>query len=121
MIIIDVVTYALLKKRITSTLSGIKDIKLDGEKTIVFTTNDGQKFNINIPTPDLIYVGPEEPPKNSEYELWVDTSDNSIAPLGGAAVLSEEIVASTAIGNIMPGKIYPAGTKLEDILRDILT
>lgn len=116
----DIVTYALLKKKITSALSGVKDISLDGERTIKFETNDGATFKINIPTPDLIYVGDEEPPKNSEYELWVDTSDKGTVPLN-RAILSEDIVASTIIGSVTAGKTYPVGTNLEDVLRDILT
>ena len=35
--------------------------------------------------------------------------------------LSNELVASTTIGSVENGKVYPAGTELEVILRDILT
>lgn len=116
----DIITYALLKKKITSALSGVSDIKLEGNQTIVFTTNDGKDFKIHIPTPDLVYVGSEEPPKDSEYELWIDTSSEGTTSLN-KAILTEEIVASTVIGSVTAGKVYPIGTDLEQIIRDILT
>lgn len=116
----DIVTYALLKKRITSALSGVKDIDLINNQTILFTTNDGKEFKIKIPTPDLVYVGDEAPPKDSEYELWVDTSDSGTTPLN-RAILSEDIVASTIIGSVTSGKVYEVGTSLEQVIRDILT
>lgn len=118
--VIDIITYALLKKRITSALTGIKDIRLDGERTILFITNDDKEFKINIPTPDIVYVGDTEPPEDSQYELWIDTSDDGTTPLN-RAVLSDDITASTIIGSVTSGKTYPVGTNLEAILRDILT
>lgn len=115
----DNIVYALLKKKITSALSGVKNIELENNQTIKFTTNEGQDFRIHIPTPDLVYVGPEEPPADSEYELWVDTSDEGTTPLN-RAILSEDIVATTVIGSVTNGKRYAVGTSLEDVLRDIL-
>lgn len=35
--------------------------------------------------------------------------------------LSEELISSTSIGSVDVGKVYSAGTKLETIIRDILT
>ena len=39
---------------------------------------------------------------------------------GGSSVLTKELVASETIGVITPGKTYPVGTSLEQIIRDIL-
>jgi hypothetical protein len=39
----------------------------------------------------------------------------------GGGVLEEELTATTSIGSVTSGKVYPKGTSLEDILRDILT
>ena len=38
----------------------------------------------------------------------------------GSGVLTEDLIATTTIGSITSGKVYPKGTLLEDILRDIL-
>jgi len=116
----DIVTYALLKKNITSALSGVQGITLENNRTIVFTTNEGSQFRITIPTPDLVYVGDTEPPAGSEYELWIDTSSDGTTSLN-KAILSAPITATTVIGSVTSGKTYPVGTSLEDILRDILT
>lgn len=120
MIIIDVVTYALLQKRITSALSGVKDIKREGNQTIIFTTNDGQEFKIKIPTPDLVWVGDEPPAADSEYELWVDTSDGGVTPLN-RAILTEAIISGIDIGSVVKGTTFGVGDPLEDVLRAMLT
>lgn len=120
MIIIDVVTYALLQKRITSALSGVKDIKREGNQTIIFTTNDGQEFKIKIPTPDLVWVGDEPPAADSEYELWVDTSDGGVTPLN-RAILTEPITSGIDIGSVVKGTTFGVGDPLEDVLRAMLT
>lgn len=122
MIIIDTIVYALLRKRITSALTGVKDIHLDADnkQMIVFVTNDGTEFKIEIPTPDLVWVGDEPPAENSAYELWIDTSTEGATSLN-RALLEEEIVASTEIGSVKKGKIYPIGTSLETIIREMLT
>lgn len=119
----DIITYALLKKRITSALTGIKDVRLtpDG-KSLEFETNDGTVFTITIPQKDVVYVGPTAP-NPDDYELWVDTLDpgGSITPGGGDSTLQADLTASTVIGSVTKGKFYPAGTSLEKIIRDILT
>ena len=46
----DTVTYALLNKRITSSLTGIGDVKLVGTSTLRFTNaKDGSTFDVKLP------------------------------------------------------------------------
>ena len=46
----DTVTYALLNKRITSSITGIGSVKLVGTSTLEFTNKqDGSKFNVKLP------------------------------------------------------------------------
>ena len=41
--------------------------------------------------------------------------------VSGSGSLEEELVATTAIGSVVSGKVYEEGTSLETIIRDILT
>ena len=46
----DTATYALLNKRITSSITGIGSVKLVGTSTLEFTNKqDGSKFNVKLP------------------------------------------------------------------------
>lgn len=46
----DIVTYALLNKRITSSITGIGSVKLIGTNTLEFTNKqDGSKFTVKLP------------------------------------------------------------------------
>ena len=46
----DIVTYALAKKLISSALTGIADAKVI-DNDLIITTNDGQNFTISFPQP----------------------------------------------------------------------
>ena len=46
----DIVTYALAKKLISSALTGIADAKVI-DNDLIITTNDGQNFTIGFPQP----------------------------------------------------------------------
>ena len=46
----DVVTYALLKKKLSSVVSGISGYEIDGQ-TLRITTSDGQVLEMTFPTP----------------------------------------------------------------------
>ena len=46
----DIVTYALAKKLISSALTGIADAKVI-DNDLIISTNDGQNFKISFPTP----------------------------------------------------------------------
>lgn len=97
-----------MKKRITSALTGVADISLEGNQTIVFETKDGEQFKIKIPTPDLIYIGNEPPTEDTEYELWIDTSDEEDISLD-TSLLKKETGASISVIDLMK-KIYPIGS-----------
>ena len=46
---LDVITYALLRKQIASAASGISDIKSEGNE-LVFVLADGREVRVEIPT-----------------------------------------------------------------------
>lgn len=106
----DIVTYALLKKRIDSSSSGIKDIttKKDADDTtnLIFTMNDGSK--IKVPTPmkedcvDIEVVSALPTTNISDTTMYIikDTDGDLIqylhvgnewVPIGGTKGLVEEI------------------------------
>lgn len=101
----DLVTLAKAKKYTDDSIEGtsgvlrgknctIKSIeKIDGVNTVTFqwTADDGS----------------------------VRTSTMQV--LDGLPVTTEAITSNVSIGSITPGKIYPAGTDFQDILKDILT
>lgn len=101
------VTYAILKKKITSALTGIKDIFLDkGTGSIVFVTEDSN-FPIKVPAvPDKIHIGPDTP-FDDEIQLWIDTSDDSPitdGPADASAVLfTNKPVTTTTVGSLKAG------------------
>lgn len=55
------------------------------------------------------------------YFTLAATGDEKEVNLLEKTTLSSELVSSTNIGSVTAGKVYPAGTKLETIIRDILT
>lgn len=46
---LDVITYALLRKQITSAASGISDIRSEGNE-LVFVLADGREVRVEVPT-----------------------------------------------------------------------
>ena len=50
----DAVVYALLKKKITSALTGIASITSDKNGKLIFVTNDGDTFTVSIPGAALL-------------------------------------------------------------------
>lgn len=50
-----------------------------------------------------------------------ETGETVTVDLLGKYTLSNELTASTAIGSVEIGKVYPSGTELETIIRDMLT
>lgn len=55
------------------------------------------------------------------YFTVAATGEETEVDLLEKTTLSSELVASTNIGSVTAGKTYPAGTKLETIIREILT
>lgn len=113
------VAFVLANKNITSALSGVKDIGLEEPRTIKFTTNDDNEFRIEIPVPDLVWVG-DSAPTDPMYELWVDTSDLGTTSIN-KAILSEDITSGITIGSVTTGTQFKVGDSLEDVIRQMLT
>ena len=101
----DILTYAQSKKYTDGSILGIDGVlrgknctiksieKIDGVNTVTFqwTADDGT----------------------------VKTSTMQV--LDGLPVTTEAITSNVSIGSITPGKTYPIGTEVQDILKDILT
>ena len=61
-------------------------------------------------------------PDTSEATFTInETGDTVTVNLLEKYTLSQELVSSTNIGSVSVGDTYPVGTKLEEIIRDILT
>lgn len=90
------------------------------------------KGNRIVQKPDGIYVArevlkltqeeydklPESEKKRTDIVYFV--TDPNGEPSGGSSILTQDLIASVAIGSVTKGKKYPAGTSLEIIIRDIL-
>lgn len=59
----------------------------------------------------------EEERKDKVFYVYDDYSDGGS---GSGSVITEDIECTTTIGQITTGKVYPAGTSIEEIIRDIL-
>ena len=76
----DIVTYALLNKKIKGLASGVKSATVQGT-SIVFTMNDGSKQTITFPTPaDGVSITDVD--VNSDKHLIVRLSDNRTIDAG---------------------------------------
>lgn len=58
---------------------------------------------------------------DNAYFTIAATGEETEVNLLEKTTLSSELISSTNIGSVTAGKVYPAGTKLETIIRDILT
>lgn len=151
----DIVTYALLNKRIKSVMSGISNIKVDGTN-LIFEFSDGASMTMTFPTPQdgvsvidatidenkhlilqlsnntIIDAGLIPTTKGEDGKTpyigangnwWIGDKDTGISAggSGGSSVLEADLKATTEIGMVTNGKVYTKGTRLEDIIRDILT
>lgn len=78
----DAVVYSLLKKKITSALTGIASITSDKNGKLIFVTNDGDTFTVSIPGAALL-------------------EDFTVTNGVGKAELGTEYKAGTAIADIV--------------------
>lgn len=59
--------------------------------------------------------------KTITFTFLADGSQHTLQFDELSTVLTAQIKADIAIGNVTVGKVYPAGTQIEDIIRDMLT
>ncbi len=141
----DVITLAIVNKKIAGVLAGIERIEVDDvNRRLIFYFPNGTNAVMNFPIPrDGASI--VEIKINEEGKVVCRMSDNRVVisddPIqtgnaatiaykektvekaldelieGGGGVLKEAIIPT---GELLSGKNYPAGTMLETILRDLL-
>ena len=52
---LDIITYALLRKQITSAVSGVSDVRAEGDE-LVFVLEDGREVRVAVPVPTFSVV-----------------------------------------------------------------
>lgn len=113
----DIVTYAILMKKIKSCLSGIASMDIGADKkSIVITTNDGTKFTLNIPNPisDPIFLN----------KLGWDDVENCLTYDGelikADSVTTADIVSTVECGAIKIGDRVKTATNLQGVVEQLL-
>lgn len=100
----DAVVYSLLKKKITSALTGIASITSDKNGKLIFVTNDGDTFTVSIPDAALL-------------------EDFTVTNGAGKAELGTEYKAGTAIADIVVDMLStyapPTVTLKTDFTKDV--
>lgn len=100
----DAVVYSLLKKKITSALTGIASITSDKNGKLIFVTNDGDTFTVSIPGAALL-------------------EDFTVTNGVGKAELGTEYKAGTAIADIVVDMLStyapPTITLKTDFTKDV--
>lgn len=142
------IAYILSRNLVTSAVSGVKNVTLDGSGNLIIELNDGTiltrpfididqviidpttnhlmviysdgttKDAGELPSGDSVFIG-DTAPDHTKYKLWIDTDADGVSVSG--SVIIDPITATTVIGSVYNGKFYDAGTSLETIIRDILT
>lgn len=113
----DIVTFAILMKKIKSCLSGIASMDIgDDNQSIVITTNEGNQFRISIPNPisDPIFVN----------KLGWDDVENCLTYDGELIKADSEttadITATVECGAIKVGDKVKAATNLQGVVEQLL-
>ena len=113
----DIITYAILMKKIKSCLSGIASMDIgDDNQSIVITTNDGAKFTLNIVNPinDPIFVN----------KLGWDDVENCLTYDGELIKADSEttadVTATVECGAIKVGDRVKAATNLQGVVEQLL-
>lgn len=124
----DITTLSIAKKFALKVAAGFSSVRVDEPNcAIVFTLNDQTIATLHIPRPkDGVSVDDIQIVEGLDKKKYVmfTMSDGNIINGGEFpavdAVLEQDLVATQAIGSVISGKKYVAGTKLEQILRDML-
>ena len=113
----DIVTFAVLMSKIKSCLTGIASMDIGADKkSIVITTNDGDKFTLNIPNPidhpDFV------------NKLGWDDAENCLTYDGELIKADSEttadIVSTVECGAIKVGDRVKAATNLQGVVEQLL-
>lgn len=121
------IVYAICRKLIHAQQIGVLSHTVDDvAKTITFVYLDGTTDTIRFNQPsdgkDGVSVTGVEQLDATHFKLLFSngTKSDSIEIPGGSSELEASLTATQEIGSVSPGKTYPAGTKFEQILRDML-
>lgn len=113
----DIITYAILMKKIKSCLSGIASMDIgDDNQSIVITTNEGSQFRISIPNTinDPIFVN----------KLGWDDAENCLTYDGelikADSVTTADIVSNVTCGAIKPNSRVKSGSTLQSCMEQLL-
>lgn len=124
----DIVTYALAKNFALKVAAGFSSVRVDEPNcAIIFTLNDQKKVTLHIPKPkDGVSVEDIEIVEGLDKKKYImfTMSDGTIINGGEFPdvdiALKQDLVATQAIGSVVTGKKYLAGTEIEQIIRDML-
>lgn len=94
----DLITYALCKKMVAATASGISNIEVQGSD-LIFTTSSGEQFVVTLPLPES-GVSIIDIAINEENHLTYTTSEGTVVdigalPSGGGEITDEQIESIT--------------------------
>ena len=96
----------------------VTSAEIDAENHLIFTFSDGRTVDAGeLPIAD---DAEEVRYSNSGYPLITNVKEGLDAALLAGAKLQADIIVSNAVGSATTGKIYPAGTALEAVIRDML-
>ena len=106
MVPIDLITYALWKRLATGAVSGVKSMRVEGQKLIILT-NSGQELTMTFPTPkDGVSIADIRIDENGH--LICTLSDGNIIDAGALPTTSSPtslpIASATRLGGIKVGK-----------------
>ena len=113
----DIVTFAVLMSKIKSCLTGIASMDIgDDKKSIVITTNNGDKFTLNIPNPidhpDFV------------NKLGWDDAENCLTYDGELIKADSEttadVISTVECGAIKVGDRVKAATNLQGVVEQLL-
>lgn len=116
----DMTLFALLNSKIKAVASGVSSVTVTGT-TLNFVFTNGSTAQMVFPTPaDGVSITDVD--INGSNHLICTMSDGSTIDAGQlpSGNLTEELKATVDIGSVTSGKVYPQGTPLETVLRDIL-
>lgn len=134
----DIVTYAAARKFVEETAVGLGAVKgapctiskieedTDGNTVITFSwkgTDGTIKTSVATIKKGIDAASIVSVVINEDNHLIVTLSDGTELDGGeflGGSTLKEDLTATVEIGTVSSGKKYPAGTPLEDIIRDML-
>lgn len=89
---------------------------MKGDVAKILAQNFAKKVALGITSVTVDNVA-----KTITFELLADGSQHTLQFDELSTAITSQIKSDVAIGNITVGKVYPTGTLMEDIIRDMLT